>query len=223
MNDDLDWLAGGQFPCPADNVFLRFPIEISFSEWKWIEGVEKLRDILHANLNHLVCGCGCHSVDILACSLSRHFRACVTRAAIRTGCINGRKYAFGGVCHIEQVKAIFSHDPATLSGWNRLSGCGSRTLYKQVKSANVTNPLEDWQVPPTPLVDQFDRKITFLRVSVTDRCDRRCVYCLVEDKHFLLGEAMEAAVRRKPKGHDFVIERRQAAQSISRHMSVTGG
>jgi hypothetical protein len=47
---------------------------------------------------------------------------------------------FQGVCHIEQVKAIFSHDPATLSGWNHSSGCGSRTLYKQVKSTNVTNP-----------------------------------------------------------------------------------
>ena len=44
------------------------------------------------------------------------------------------------VCHIEQVKAIFSRDPAKLSGWNCSSGCGSRTLYKQVKFANVTNP-----------------------------------------------------------------------------------
>jgi cyclic pyranopterin phosphate synthase len=38
-----------------------------------------------------------------------------------------------------------------------------------------------------------------------------------------LDEAIEAAIRRKPKGHDFVIERRQSAPSVSRHMSVTGG
>ena len=45
-----------------------------------------------------------------------------------------------GVCHIEQVKAVFSRDSTTLSSWNRSSGCGSRTLYRQVKSGNVTNP-----------------------------------------------------------------------------------
>jgi hypothetical protein len=32
-------------------------------------------------------------------------------------------------------------------------------------------------VPPAPLVDPFARAITYLRVSVTDRCDFRCVYC----------------------------------------------
>jgi cyclic pyranopterin phosphate synthase len=37
----------------------------------------------------------------------------------------------------------------------------------------------------TPLIDSFGRKITYLRVSVTDRCDLRCVYCMVEDMHFL--------------------------------------
>ncbi len=37
----------------------------------------------------------------------------------------------------------------------------------------------------TPLVDPFGRKITYLRVSVTDRCDIRCVYCMAEDMHFL--------------------------------------
>jgi cyclic pyranopterin phosphate synthase len=37
----------------------------------------------------------------------------------------------------------------------------------------------------TPLVDPFGRKITYLRVSVTDRCDLRCVYCMAEDMHFL--------------------------------------
>ncbi|MDC0037579.1 GTP 3',8-cyclase MoaA [Alphaproteobacteria bacterium] len=35
------------------------------------------------------------------------------------------------------------------------------------------------------LVDQFSRKINYLRVSVTDRCDLRCVYCMKEKMTFL--------------------------------------
>ena len=35
------------------------------------------------------------------------------------------------------------------------------------------------------LVDPFGRAITYLRVSVTDRCDFRCVYCMSEDMTFL--------------------------------------
>ena len=37
----------------------------------------------------------------------------------------------------------------------------------------------------TELVDPFERAITYLRVSVTDRCDFRCVYCMAEDMTFL--------------------------------------
>jgi cyclic pyranopterin phosphate synthase len=36
-----------------------------------------------------------------------------------------------------------------------------------------------------PLVDPYQRRITYLRVSVTDRCDFRCVYCMSEDMAFL--------------------------------------
>ncbi|HVX83016.1 MAG TPA: GTP 3',8-cyclase MoaA [Devosiaceae bacterium] len=36
-----------------------------------------------------------------------------------------------------------------------------------------------------PLVDRFGRHITYLRVSVTDRCDFRCVYCMSEHMRFL--------------------------------------
>ena len=36
-----------------------------------------------------------------------------------------------------------------------------------------------------PLVDPFGRAITYVRVSVTDRCDFRCVYCMAEDMTFL--------------------------------------
>jgi cyclic pyranopterin phosphate synthase len=35
------------------------------------------------------------------------------------------------------------------------------------------------------LVDSFGRAITYVRVSVTDRCDFRCVYCMAEDMAFL--------------------------------------
>jgi len=35
------------------------------------------------------------------------------------------------------------------------------------------------------LIDGFGRKITYLRLSVTDRCDLRCRYCLAEDTEFL--------------------------------------
>jgi cyclic pyranopterin phosphate synthase len=36
-----------------------------------------------------------------------------------------------------------------------------------------------------PLVDGFGRTVTYLRVSVTDRCDLRCVYCMAEKMTFL--------------------------------------
>jgi cyclic pyranopterin phosphate synthase len=39
--------------------------------------------------------------------------------------------------------------------------------------------------PLRPLVDPFARAITYLRVSVTDRCDFRCVYCMAENMSFL--------------------------------------
>ena len=38
---------------------------------------------------------------------------------------------------------------------------------------------------PTGLTDRFNRRITYLRISVTDRCDLRCVYCMSEDMQFV--------------------------------------
>jgi GTP 3',8-cyclase len=43
----------------------------------------------------------------------------------------------------------------------------------------------DRQVQRRPLIDPFARPITYLRVSVTDRCDFRCVYCMSENMSFL--------------------------------------
>ena len=39
--------------------------------------------------------------------------------------------------------------------------------------------------PTSPLIDPFGRGIEYLRVSVTDRCDFRCVYCMSEHMTFL--------------------------------------
>jgi cyclic pyranopterin phosphate synthase len=39
--------------------------------------------------------------------------------------------------------------------------------------------------PNRPLVDRYGRTISYLRISVTDRCDFRCVYCMAEDMTFL--------------------------------------
>jgi len=44
--------------------------------------------------------------------------------------------------------------------------------------------------PPVPitlpaLIDSFGRAITYVRLSVTDRCDLRCIYCMAEDMTFL--------------------------------------
>ncbi len=39
--------------------------------------------------------------------------------------------------------------------------------------------------PHSPLVDPFGRHVNYIRVSVTDRCDFRCVYCMAEDMDFL--------------------------------------
>ena len=38
---------------------------------------------------------------------------------------------------------------------------------------------------PLPLIDRFARRITYLRLSVTDRCDLRCAYCMPERMTFL--------------------------------------
>ena len=53
----------------------------------------------------------------------------------------------------------------------------------------TTTLLAQRNIKPTglqqPLVDRYGRHITYLRVSVTDRCDFRCVYCMAEEMTFL--------------------------------------
>src|SRR5438045_6930955 len=53
---------------------------------------------------------------------------------------------------------------------------------------NVAGPqldLDRAAAHSAPLIDPFARAITYLRVSVTDRCDFRCVYCMSENMSFL--------------------------------------
>jgi len=45
--------------------------------------------------------------------------------------------------------------------------------------------LDRLEQKPSALIDPFQRAITYLRVSVTDRCDFRCVYCMAEHMTFL--------------------------------------
>jgi cyclic pyranopterin phosphate synthase len=40
-------------------------------------------------------------------------------------------------------------------------------------------------IPSNPMVDSFGRRITYVRMSVTDRCDLRCRYCMAETMTFL--------------------------------------
>jgi cyclic pyranopterin phosphate synthase len=40
-------------------------------------------------------------------------------------------------------------------------------------------------VKATPLIDKFGREVSYVRISVTDRCDFRCVYCMDEEMTFV--------------------------------------
>ena len=43
---------------------------------------------------------------------------------------------------------------------------------------------------PTQLVDRFGRRVTYVRMSITDRCDFRCVYCMDEEMTFMPREKL---------------------------------
>ena len=49
----------------------------------------------------------------------------------------------------------------------------------------ITAPAPETDAKAHPLTDKFGRQVTYLRISVTDRCDLRCVYCMAEDMEFL--------------------------------------
>jgi len=84
----------------------------------------------------------------------------------------------------------------------------------------------------TPLTHNFCESCNRVRLTCTgtlymclgqeDNADLRSPL-RASDNDGLLENAILAAIARKPKGHDFVIDRRQGAVAVPRHMSVTGG
>lgn len=84
----------------------------------------------------------------------------------------------------------------------------------------------------TPLTHNFCESCNRVRLTATgqlymclgqdDVADLRAVV-RATDSDDALDAAMDEAITRKPKGHDFVIDRRAAAPAVRRHMSVTGG
>lgn len=84
----------------------------------------------------------------------------------------------------------------------------------------------------TPLTHNFCEGCNRVRVT----CTGTLYMCLGQDDaadlraplresadDALLHAAIDEAIARKPKGHDFVIDRRTSAPAVGRHMSVTGG
>jgi cyclic pyranopterin phosphate synthase len=85
----------------------------------------------------------------------------------------------------------------------------------------------------TPMTHNFCESCNRVRLT----CTGTLFMCLGQDdaadlraplRDPALGEdglraAIAEAITRKPKGHDFIIDRRQAAPAVARHMSVTGG
>ena len=59
--------------------------------------------------------------------------------------------------------------------------------YRRISLQKIMDAINDTirRTRASGLVDPFGRSITYLRVSVTDRCDFRCVYCMAENMTFL--------------------------------------
>src|SRR5262249_37072747 len=84
----------------------------------------------------------------------------------------------------------------------------------------------------TPMTHNFCESCNRVRVTCTgtlymclgkeDAADLRTPL-RASEANDVLDAAIEAAIARKPKGHDFIIDRRHKRPALSRHMSVTGG
>jgi len=73
-----------------------------------------------------------------------------------------------------------------IQGWSRpwKAGHDAGRGKQDIMSSTVTAPKSS-SPTPSPIIDPFGRSVSYLRVSVTDRCDFRCVYCMAEDMTFL--------------------------------------
>jgi cyclic pyranopterin phosphate synthase len=84
----------------------------------------------------------------------------------------------------------------------------------------------------TPLTHNFCESCNRVRLTCTgmlymclgqdDSADLRAPLRASEDDALLM-DAIDEAISRKPKGHDFIIDRRHKGPAVQRHMSVTGG
>jgi cyclic pyranopterin phosphate synthase len=84
----------------------------------------------------------------------------------------------------------------------------------------------------TPMTHNFCESCNRVRLTCTgtlymclgqeDAADLRAPLRASEGNELLSG-AIDEAIGRKPKGHDFIIDRRTSRPAVSRHMSVTGG
>ena len=84
----------------------------------------------------------------------------------------------------------------------------------------------------TPMTHNFCESCNRVRLTCTgtlymclgqeDAADLRIPLRASSDD-LLLSDAIDEAIGRKPKGHDFIIDRRTSRPSVQRHMSVTGG
>ena len=84
----------------------------------------------------------------------------------------------------------------------------------------------------TPLTHNFCESCNRVRLTCTgtlfmclgqeDAADLRAVLRSSDDDH-VLSQAIDAAIMRKPEGHDFIIDRQHKRPAVSRHMSMTGG
>ena len=84
----------------------------------------------------------------------------------------------------------------------------------------------------TPLTHNFCESCNRVRVTCTGRLT--CVWgtrsrqicalrCALRGGTISSNAAVRDAITRKPKGHDFVIDRTERKPAVPRHMSVTGG
>jgi len=85
----------------------------------------------------------------------------------------------------------------------------------------------------TPMTHNFCESCNRVRLTCTgtlymclgqeDAADLRAPLRATPDDDTLVDDAIAEAIGRKPKGHDFIIDRRSHQPSVGRHMSVTGG
>jgi len=84
----------------------------------------------------------------------------------------------------------------------------------------------------TPLTHNFCESCNRVRITCTgmlhtclghDDCQDLRAVLRASDDDAVLSAAIDRAIGLKPKGHDFVIDRRSQAPATSRHMNVTGG